>query len=589
MRLVAIAIVLACRLAAQPQVDRVVDAVEKWAGREERRLGLDTRITAAEKLRVIAPEAARKLLEGGLPQISSAEPDYFSYRLLSTYAALDLDAAEQAFSKLRGNPWSYTALIDQAAAQRDFTRAIRLARAARADGQYSLGTIAHLIEVVAADDGAAGAALQDELVEAFPGRAAKLMDVELMLRYVAQAPPLDPARGRKAARLAMTALDNADVRARTSSEYDDTATFTLKGKKVETKTSYETALLQAAAFLAVFDPEAFQSRADSLPGWKGDVAGLTAGDLPAIVRAPRLRRSRPAESGAPKPTPPPEYAKLSYDQLLEYAKTAPPSHRAVVFMLAARRDGLEDAERLRVFTMGIESLPAVPLQARYSLAGALFRDAIQRRLDAALPAALEACLSALDEASQSADQRIAGDHDLGLFARQYAEFARLADEGRIVLPKQHAAIEAQRTLREIEKLQLTVQDFSLSDQDGKTWRLAELRGKVVVLDFWATWCEPCRKALPEVSKLHRDWSGKGVVVLGVDDESAGVVRTFAAKNGIAHPTLIDPGRRVHDLFGVRGIPAAIVIGRDGKLVERVPHPHNEENFRAALRKAGAVE
>lgn len=586
MRIWTIGIVAACRLAAQAQVDSLVERIERLAGQEERRLGLDTRITAAEKLRVIAPDAARKLLEGGLPQIGAGEPDSFSYRLLNAYAALDLDEAEKAFAKLRGNAWSYTALISQATAQRDFTRAIRLTRAARADGQYSLGVLTHLIETLAAEDRGAASALQDELVEAFPGTKARLIDVELMLRYAAQAPPLDPVRGRKAARLAMEALDDDGVRSQTSTEYDDTATFTLKGRKVETKTSYETALLQAAAFLAAFDPVAFRGRKDSLPAWKSDIAELAAVDLPAVVRAPRLRRSKPVESAAPKPAPAPDYARMAYDQLIDFAGTAPAISRTAALLSAARKDGIDGAERVRVFSMGIESLGAIPPEARYGLAGGFFREAQKPGFAAALPAAANAYLTAIDAASRSTDRRVASEHDRGLFGRQYAELVRLADEGRIVLPKEHPAIEAQRALREIEKLQMIVQDFSLADQDGKTWRLAELQGKVVVLDFWATWCEPCRKALPEVAKLHRDWSGKGVVVLGVDDEKAEVVRSFAAKNGMSYSTLIDPGRRVHDLFGVTGIPAAIVIGRDGKLVERVPHPHNEETFRAALRKAG---
>lgn len=133
-------------------------------------------------------------------------------------------------------------------------------------------------------------------------------------------------------------------------------------------------------------------------------------------------------------------------------------------------------------------------------------------------------------------------------------------------------------------------DFSLTDYDGKTYRLADLKGKAVMIDFWATWCAPCREAIPTLEKIHREYREKGLVVLGIDDEPAKAIESFATKNGITYTTLLDADRKVHNLFGVdgnsQGIPMTVIFGRDGKFVDRVPYPHNEANFLATLKKAG---
>lgn len=553
-------------------------------------MAIDTRVTAAGRLRVIAPEAARKLLEGAfvlLRQNPGGEPDYFTYRLLSAYAAIDLDAAERAFAAVNDPVFAYTALIDQAARQQDFSRAIRLTRQALRAGRYSLGAITYLLQVLAAGDPPRAAALQEELVRAFPARKASLAEVRALLTYVAQNPPIDPARGRRAARLAFQALRRPGIReAPSAGEY--TATYVLGGQKFVTGTTYETVLLPAAAFLAVFDAREYRRRGAALPAWKTGLSALSAADLPELMKTQRIRRlpPQPRPPGAPPP-PPRDLHKMTFDELLAFAAPLAPEDRLSPLFQAGRLPGIAPEQQERAYPLALDAASRIPSGAmRYTMTGRVFDLILENRLDALIPAAIPVWLAALDAGVRSDDLRTLGDHQRGTFGRRYAALARLLDERGIQLPEPHPAIEAQRVLRGIEALRLPARDFSLPSQDGSVVRLSDLRGKVVVLDFWATWCEPCRKALPVVSRLHREWSSKGVVVLGIDDEPASVVRAFAARHGLGYPTLIDRGRRIHNLFGVEGIPAAIVIGRDGALVERVPFPHNDENFRAALRKAG---
>ncbi len=578
-------------LAGQPSVDRIVEQIEKYASLEDRNLALETRLSAAGRLRVIAPAGARRLLEGGLPALQAdAEEgqDYLTYKLLKDYAAIDLDAAERALPSIKDRIWGYTALIDQATTQRDFPRAIKLMRGALREGHYSLGAITHLLSVLATNDASRVAPMQDELMRAFPVRKASLVDVKLLLTYVVQAPAIDPKRGRRAARLAFLALDRLHINHGSARGEQDTATFSLGNRKIETKTTYDTVLLPAGAFLAVFDPEEYRKRRQSLPEWRDSLAGLSAADLPGLMRAPHVLRAAPAPRRNDLPAPPPRpYLQMSYDELLAYAEKVPPDYRGPALLTAGRHAGVTDEQRERALRLALECISGLrSAGSRYHLMEGVFQEILERRLDALMPAALDEWIRALDEASRSNDRMLLTEHYSGGFSRRYAALADILDKRGIALSAPNPAIEAQRAIRDIERLRLPAQDFALETQDGKMVRLSELRGRVVVLDFWATWCEPCRKALPEVARLDREWSGKGVVVLGVDNEAPGVVREFAAKNGITYPTLIDHGRKVHDLFGVEGIPATVVIGRDGTLIERVPFPHDQQNFRTALRKAG---
>jgi peroxiredoxin len=76
------------------------------------------------------------------------------------------------------------------------------------------------------------------------------------------------------------------------------------------------------------------------------------------------------------------------------------------------------------------------------------------------------------------------------------------------------------------------------------------------------------------------------MVLGIDDEVPGRIASFRTSKGVTYPTLLDPNRKVHSLFGVDGIPVTFVFDREGRCVGRVPYPHDEKNFRAVLKKAG---
>ena len=129
-------------------------------------------------------------------------------------------------------------------------------------------------------------------------------------------------------------------------------------------------------------------------------------------------------------------------------------------------------------------------------------------------------------------------------------------------------------------------EFTLKDLSGETWTFAELRGKVVLVNFWATWCPPCRKEMPDLETLYGRFSSKGLVVLGISDEEGAKVEPFIRERKISFPVLLDPGRKVNEMFVVEGIPKSFVYDREGKLVAQSIDMRTQKQFMEMLAKAG---
>ncbi len=112
-------------------------------------------------------------------------------------------------------------------------------------------------------------------------------------------------------------------------------------------------------------------------------------------------------------------------------------------------------------------------------------------------------------------------------------------------------------------------DFKLQDLNGKTVRLSDFRGKPVLVDFWATWCPPCRASIPAIEKLYKNYGSKGLVVISVslDEGDWDSVKAYAAEAGITYPVL-KANESVTSEFQVRSIPLVVIINKEGKVVKR---------------------
>ena len=118
-------------------------------------------------------------------------------------------------------------------------------------------------------------------------------------------------------------------------------------------------------------------------------------------------------------------------------------------------------------------------------------------------------------------------------------------------------------------------DFSLMSDRGQTIQLQDFRGKLLVLNFWATWCPPCLEELPSLNRFHERLASQGVVVLGVSiDEDADLYRQFLKKAGVQFPTVLDPGRKVMHGYGTFKVPETYFIDKQGKVVQKIVGPRD---------------
>ena len=133
----------------------------------------------------------------------------------------------------------------------------------------------------------------------------------------------------------------------------------------------------------------------------------------------------------------------------------------------------------------------------------------------------------------------------------------------------------------------TAPGFSLHDSAGDTVTLASQRGKLVLINFWATWCGPCKQELPAIDAVARRYAARGFVVLGVDaggdqDED---VASFAAKEKLSFPLLDDSTGATAGRYKLLGVPTSFLVGPDGVVKAVHPGPYTEQELDRAVQAA----
>jgi len=129
-------------------------------------------------------------------------------------------------------------------------------------------------------------------------------------------------------------------------------------------------------------------------------------------------------------------------------------------------------------------------------------------------------------------------------------------------------------------------NFTLQDLQGNSWTLKDLRGKVALVNFWATWCPPCRKEMPDLEALGRRFKDQGLVILAISDEDAAKVQPFIAEKQFTFPVLLDPGGKVNKRFDVGGIPKTFIYDREGHLAAQAIDMRTEHQLLEMLGRAG---
>jgi peroxiredoxin len=241
---------------------------------------------------------------------------------------------------------------------------------------------------------------------------------------------------------------------------------------------------------------------------------------------------------------------------------------------------LDDTVRARTtkeLALQIRQLPVVPNKLR--LAGALAnlstegdfgRDTLQE--------VTTTLASGLREQPPSAKDGEPDDH--------YVELASLVRYEHMQAESDNPQFAQAMARLEADDAKRQNADFTLTDLSGKSWHLRDLKGKVVLVNFWATWCPPCRKEMPDLQALYDKYKDQGFLVLSISDEEAAKVSPFIAERKISYPVLLDPGRKVNDAFVVEGIPKSFIFDREGKLVAQSIDMRTRNQFQQMLAQAG---
>lgn len=127
-------------------------------------------------------------------------------------------------------------------------------------------------------------------------------------------------------------------------------------------------------------------------------------------------------------------------------------------------------------------------------------------------------------------------------------------------------------------------DWTLKDINGKDVNLSDFRGKVVILDFWATWCPPCRREIPGFIELQQQYEKSGLVVVGISfDKAVGTVKSFAQKLEINYPLVMGKMELAKAYGGITSIPTTFILDRTGKIVKSFVGFHAKSEFEKEIK------
>ncbi|MGA2339714.1 MAG: TlpA disulfide reductase family protein [Terracidiphilus sp.] len=168
----------------------------------------------------------------------------------------------------------------------------------------------------------------------------------------------------------------------------------------------------------------------------------------------------------------------------------------------------------------------------------------------------------------------------------YFDLARLSRYERVTVSLSDPLYKKANDILAANEADIAKADFTLKDLNNKKWTLSQLRGKIVLVNFWATWCPPCRTEMPNLDLIYTHFATEGLVILSITDENPFTVNSLLQGKNYHPPVLIDSGGAVHKQFHITGIPQTFVFDRDGKLTGVAIDQSTQRQFLSLLAQAG---
>jgi peroxiredoxin len=511
-------------------VEQAAARVEQLALQSTPALRPEFRVLAAQALQERYPELAAKFVRAALEDVASR--DVIDAQLLGALAAL---APEETIALLPHlKPGSDYVVADALVRANQARRAVAVYRAALGKGQPGVHLVP-LFNALVKENPDEAKKLFAEMLAAFSYDAATPFDLYGLINSAVAVAPVAPA-------LAADVYERVVILASAPAYGRDAnpgfhATFQIGSATIPATNSRETLLIAAGARLRALAPDRFEKHKDVLAKW----------DLAGTFKGKGINIDRPKQD-------------------------TPPAETAILERMRKLRD-LPDAERAKAVLELAQAIQNLPKGAKANWASSLANLATEGDNGAdALTAVAAALGQGIQESAPS--------------ARAYIELAQLIRYEHTRAPFSDPSLDAADAVLALRERVHQEAGFTLTGMDGKTYSLAALRGKVVLLNFWATWCPPCRKEMPDMETLYRRFESRGLVVIAVSDEERETVAGFLEKQHYTFPVLLDPDRKTNDAFGVEGIPKSFIFDAQGRLVAQAIDMRTERQFLELLKQAG---
>jgi peroxiredoxin len=534
--------------AAEGEVAKAALRLDLVSSKAPKPLAMEFRILAADALRERHPDLANKFVEQTVAELNAGKDWVVGYKLIQGLAQASPTDAIAVLPKLVPG---YAQIVIAALAQsRRAAEAMALYMDLLKRGEVRASGASSLLLPLVKQDPAKAAKVFHDVLATLPDPLDP-SDASWVVNIAGNLAPTSP-------QLAADAIERV-LKAATAPDYAEISSPVILGafadgtRSVNTTNTRDTLLLLTATRLRAIAPDRLAPYQDALSKW--NLSGLQ-------MKSISYRASTPVA----KPGDTRALENSIRQRTGQIRGKATDAERAVLVQ--------QIAADIRKLPPGEGKIGAIRSLASVSTEGALGKEALTA-VASTLAAAMRDSFPVLLEARQPL-----------AYGDAYIELARYVRYEQVEPPFADPALDAAGALLELRERVQQENGFTLTSLDGKIFSLDALKGKVVLLNFWATWCPPCRKEMPDMDKLYKELESKGLVVLAVSDEDRPTVEQFLAKTPYSFPVLLDPGRTVNKAFMVEGIPKSFIFDRDGRLAALAIDMRTEEQFRLLLKQAG---